>query len=119
MNYFSDKELACQHCGDLKFNSEFREVLNSIRADVGFPMIVSSGYRCSDHPIEKRKKVPGEHSDGEAVDIAVSYWQSMVLLESMVKHGIKRIGVNQKGDIGQRFIHIGFSKTLPQTLWSY
>lgn len=118
-NYFSDEELACQHCGKLEFNEEFRAVLNEIREDVGFPMAISSGYRCPKHPIEARKKIPGEHSDGDAVDVAVSYAHSLLLLESMVKHGIRRIGVNQKGDTSQRFIHIGYSRRLPPALWSY
>ena len=118
MNYFSDKELACQHCGKLVFNENFRKVLNEIRESVGFPMIISSGYRCPDHPIEKAKSLPGEHSDGDAVDVAVSYAQSFYVLRAALEAGIERVGISQKG--GQRFIHLGFSKMLPSpALWSY
>ena len=119
-NYFPDDELKCQHCGKLVFNEDFRAVLNLIREDVGFPMIISSGYRCPDHPIEKAKLIPGEHSDGEGVDVAVSYAQALRVLDSALNHGIERIGVSQQGDGSGRFIHLGYSKTLPTpALWSY
>jgi len=119
-NYFPDDELKCQHCGMLVFNAGFRNLLNSIRADVGFPMIISSGYRCPEHPIEKAKLIPGEHADGEAVDVAVSYAQALKVLRSALAHGIERVGISQQGDGSGRFIHLGYSKTLPTpALWSY
>jgi zinc D-Ala-D-Ala carboxypeptidase len=118
MNYFSEKELACQHCGEYKFDAEFLELLNHIRADCGFPLPVSSGYRCTRHPIEAAKRHPGAHSSGRAVDIAVSGNLAHKLVSVATAHGVPRIGVNQKGDI--RFIHLDWDVTLPgPTIWSY
>ncbi len=117
-NYFPDHELACKHCGKLVFNENFRKILNEIRESVGFPMIISSGYRCPGHPIEKAKLVPGEHSDGDAVDVAVSYAQAFYVLRAALEARIERVGISQQGE--QRFIHLGFSKTLPSpAIWSY
>ena len=30
--------------------------LQSLRTELGFPFIITSGYRCEEHPIEARKK---------------------------------------------------------------
>lgn len=118
MNYFSEKELACQHCGENKFDPEFLELLNHIRVDCGFPLPVTSGYRCPQHPIEAAKKNPGAHSSGRAVDIAVSGNRAYKLLQVALSAGVPRIGVNQKGD--SKFIHLDWDSKLPTpTIWSY
>jgi uncharacterized protein YcbK (DUF882 family) len=120
MTYFSDDELKCKHCGGLVFDEAFRELLDDIRVACGFPLPVSSGYRCPDHPIEIAKDEPGAHSSGKAVDIKISGEKSLKLVEVALKHGVKRIGVNQKGDWRQRFIHLDNELDLPNpTIWSY
>ena len=53
MNYFSEDELKCQHCGKYKFDEGVLKILNAIRREFG-PMPVNSGYRCVDHPIEAK-----------------------------------------------------------------
>lgn len=125
-NYFSKEELACKHClaqgksvdDSYFFDGEFIELLNRIRADCGFALPVSSGYRCARHPIEAAKKRPGAHSSGRAVDIAVSGNLAYKLISVAIAHGVPRIGVNQKGD--SRFIHLDWDVTLPgPTVWSY
>ena len=52
----------------------------------------------------RRKSKPGSHADGYAVDIGVRGEQALQVIRSAMEHGIKRIGVNQKGD--GRFIHL-------------
>jgi len=118
MNYFSKDELKCKHCGEYKFNEDFLGLLNSIRSDCGFPLPVSSGYRCPNHPIEASKKRAGAHTTGMAVDIVVSHERAHKLLQVALEHGIPRIGVNQKGN--ERFIHLDWDMSLPHpTIWSY
>ncbi len=46
---FSDKELACRHCGKLHLAPGFAEKLKELRLDVGLPMIVNSCCRCPKH----------------------------------------------------------------------
>lgn len=119
MNYFSDNELRCQcGCGTLKFDEDFKEKLNAIREDFGHPMIVNSGYRCPNHPIEAAKDRLGAHTTGRAVDIAVSFEMAHKLLRVALDHGIPRIGINQKG--ARRFIHLDWAEEFPSpTIWSY
>lgn len=120
MSYFTTEELSCQHCNKYKFDESFLEVLNNIRKECNFPFIVSSGYRCPNHPIEARKpNGPGSHSTGKAIDIAVKGDKAIKVLEVAIKYGIKRIGVNQKGS--GRFIHLDMADdtfTSP-AIWSY
>ncbi len=118
MNYFSEAELKCQHCGQYEFDAGFLEILNHIRADCGFPLVVTSGYRCLDHPIEKAKIAPGSHTTGKAADLAVSGSQAYKLLQVALACGVTGIGVNQKGS--SRFIHLDMSDIAPRpTVWSY
>jgi hypothetical protein len=120
MNYFSDDELRCKcGCGELEFDEKFRRTLNSIRHDCGFPLPVTSGYRCPEHPIESAKDKPGAHSFG-AVDIAVYGERAYTLVAVAMKHGVERIGINQRGDYGKRFIHLDNVRGLPSpTIWTY
>jgi len=119
MNYFSEQELSCQHCGAYKFDEEFLKVLNNIREECGFPFIVSSGYRCPEHPIEAAKDRAGSHTTGCAIDLSVRGKKALKVLEVAMKHGIKRIGVNQKGK--GRFIHLDMAEDeFPSpAIWSY
>lgn len=118
MNYFSDDELKCSHCGELVFDEEFRRLLNSVRANCGFALPVSSGYRCHHHPIEAAKSKPGTHALGKAVDIAVSGDKAFTLIKVAMDLGIQRIGVQQVGTA--RFIHLDVCSELPSpTVWSY
>lgn len=121
MNYFTIEELRCQHTGNDGIQAEFLAKLNAIRHECGFPFVVSSGYRAPEHPIEAAKSLPGAHSTGRAVDIAVRGDRALQVIEVALKHGMTGIGVNQKGD--SRFIHLddldGDSHFMRPTIWSY
>jgi uncharacterized protein YcbK (DUF882 family) len=102
-------------------DAAFIEKLTSLRADWGQPMIVTSAYRCKDHPIEAKKAKPGTHASGRAVDVALSGRDAYKFLCAALGHGFTGIGVNQKG--GSRFIHLddltsqeGWTRP---TVWSY
>lgn len=120
MTYFSDDELKCKHCGGLVFDEDFRRTLDDIRRDMGRPLLVSSGYRCPDHPIELVKDEPGAHSSGKAVDIRIHGAGAHRLLQVALEHGIKRIGIQQKGPRSERFVHLDDDLDLPNpAIWSY
>lgn len=120
MKYFTEKELACQHCGEEGIDHEFMGVIEELREELGFPFVVTSGYRCAEHPIEKRKNSPGAHQSGRAIDIAVHGERAMKLIDAARAKGFKRIGVAQKGSLSSRFIHLDdcADKASP-ALWSY
>lgn len=120
--YFTQDEMRCQcGCNQDGMNAEFMERLTSLRADWGKPMIVTSAYRCPQHPIESKKAKPGAHASGRAVDIAVQGEDAHKFLSVAFGHGFTGIGVQQKG--GGRFIHLddltkdeGWPRP---TIWSY
>ena len=119
MNYFSEDELRCQcGCGVYFFDDDALSLLNNIRRDCGFPLPVSSGYRCVDHPLEKHKPYIGAHSTGKAVDLAVTHDKAHKVLQVAMAHNVPRVGVNQRGE--GRFIHLDWCEDKPNpTIWSY
>lgn len=116
---FSKEEFDCKHTGNNEMRPEFLETLQQIRIDYGKPMIITSGYRDVTHPLEARKTKGGTHTLGIACDIGVNRKDALDLVECALAFGIKRIGINQKGE--GRFIHldIGDKYGFPESIWSY
>lgn len=116
--YFTETELACSHCGKCEMDPTFMEMMDLLREKMNFPFIVTSAYRCPQHPIEARKKAPGAHSSGRAIDIAVEGVRAYKLLREALAMGFVGIGVQQKGS--GRFIHLDmdFDSDRPM-VWSY
>ena len=113
--YFRLEEFNCTHtnlnCMDLAFIHR----LDELRERVGFPMIVTSGYRDATHPAEARKAEPGTgtHCQGIAADIKVSNsFERMNLVHEALKLGFNGIG------IAKTFIHIDDRQTTP-VMWTY
>ncbi|NQX76019.1 MAG: peptidase M15 [Epibacterium sp.] len=122
VNYFTAEELSCSCCGSYAMKPEFIGKLNAIREECGFPLPVTSGYRCTDHPIEKAKAAAGRpygtHTRGVAADIAVSHDRAHELVRVAMKHGIQRIGLQQTGR--GRFVHLDIDATAPAPrIWTY
>jgi hypothetical protein len=86
--YFSIDELKCQHCGEHNMDESFMVKIEALRQDLDFPFVVTSAYRCKDHIIERKKKAPGAHSTGHALDIAVSGDQAYRLLREALNVGM-------------------------------
>lgn len=114
---FSEAELKCKHTGKCEMVPQFMERLQKLRIAYGKPMEVSSGYRDSSHPVEAKKRSPGEHCFGRAVDIAVQGPDAVRLIGLAYLAGFTRVGVQQKGT--GRFIHLGDSPNFPPGIWSY
>ena len=70
--YFTEDELKCKHTGIYGMDSEFMEILEKVREEVGIPFIITSAYRDPTHPIEAKKSQPGAHASGRAVDILIN-----------------------------------------------
>ena len=119
--YFTELELRCSHCNKEGMNIDFMEKIEALRERMGFPFIVTSGYRCSQHPIEIEKYTVGAHVTGRAIDVSVYGENAYKLLRGALKAGFTGIGVNQKG--GARFIHIDDIEKSPERrrpwVWSY
>jgi len=119
---FSKEEFDCKHTGKNGMRHEFMVKLQELRTRYGKPMVVSSGFRDYEHPIEARKpKRNGAHPTGQAVDIAVDRGNAYQLLKLALELGFTGIGIQQKG--GGRFIHLDTiedNALQPRpTIWSY
>ena len=65
LKYFNESEF-----NDFKMmNKKLLNMLDNLREVYGSPIKITSSYRSPDHPIEAKKKAPGEHAYGNAVDI--------------------------------------------------
>ncbi len=119
--YFTMDEMRCSHCGAYDMNDTFMQRLDQLREDMGFAFPVTSAYRCAEHPIEARKKAPGAHTTGRAVDIGVQGEKAYRLIEGAIELKFKGIGIKQKGQ--GRFIHLDDIPSSPSRprpwIWSY
>lgn len=114
---FKESEFACTcGCGRADMEPELLAKLQALRDAYGKPMIVTSGFRCSNHPNEASKLNPGSHGQGKAADIrTVSGGQ---------KYEVKRLayalGFVGVGD-GDTFTHldIGHDNAARPANWRY
>ena len=114
MKYFRLEEFNCTHTNKNQMDHEFLVKLDELRERVGFPFIITSGYRDATHPAEARKAEPGTgyHCQGLAADIAVSNgFERMNIVHEAIKMGFS-IGV------ARTFVHVDDRKTTP-VMWTY
>ena len=113
---FTEEELACNHCGENKCQDEMVSLLQKLRDDVGFPIKISSGYRCP----AWNKSVGGHpnssHMEGLAIDIACSGGKALKIVEAAIRLGFVGVGISQRGS---KFVHLDLKKTPTKRLWSY
>lgn len=115
---FSEDELACSCCGALNRNPEFETLMDDVqlfREQTGKAVPITSGYRCTHHPIEAKKKNPGQHTVA-AVDLGLVGADAIAALKFFLELGYVGIGVKQKKGSG-RFVHVDCRRT--PALWSY
>ena len=118
--YFSDDELSCSCCGKNDFSSDALRLFNAIRTEHGKPMIVTSAYRCLDHPVEAKKLdrgLPaGTHTRGTAMDIKWTSDEDMLnILRIALNKGCVRVGMADGS-----FMHLDFDTQLTKpAYWQY
>ena len=120
-------ELACK-CGQCdaasgrQVSSVLMNQVQILRNRCGFPFEITSAFRCPNHPTEAKKRQPGTHGLGLAVDIQVSGEQAYHLLREAMQmpEAFSGVGVQQKGDHGRRFIHLDIAVDNNRPwIWSY
>ena len=109
--YFNRGEFECSHTHTCEMDQDFINKLNKLREEFGKPLIINSGYRSPEHPIEAKKSSPGYHSKG-AVDVAVSGEDAIKLLTLALNLGWTGIGINTPS-----FIHL--DRRSQPTIWKY
>jgi uncharacterized protein YcbK (DUF882 family) len=121
--HFKNHELACKHCGENRMNETFLSALEDIRRAYGKPIHLTSAYRCPTHNMRVSSTgMSGPHTSGCAVDISVAGKDAYLIVRLAMIHGMKGIGVKQKGDWNKRFIHIDMCEqdNIPRPrIWSY
>ena len=119
--HFSREEFACSFTNNCAMDSEMVEKLEALREEFGQPMRLSSAYRDPKlHPRERMKpNGPGYHGQGKAVDVLIYGADAIRLLKLAIKHGFNGIGINQKNDFSQRFIHLDTRNPEKSAIWSY
>lgn len=112
--YFTEDEMRCKcGCGQCKMNEHFMDLLDSLRAAIGKPLVVTSGYRCPEH--DKAIGGSGNHTTGFAVDLSVTDSNLRYLVvKTALELGFTRIGV------ARAFIHLDRVFDKPQKVfWIY
>lgn len=122
---FSENELICSASGYENPNvGAFTELMDNVqllRDYLGFPFQVNSAYRSELHPIEAAKIIAGKRAglhNYAAIDIYVPIEYCYDFIAAAIQFGFTGIGVNLKGDLKGRFIHLD-RRTSPSRVWSY
>lgn len=120
---FSEREFQCSHTSECRMHPDFMEALQNVRSSVGFPLVISSGYRSPTHPVERIKSTKGEHTLGLAADVRVFGEQALAVMDAAFAEGFRRFGFAQSGYHQTRFIHLGwgdkFYNSFVKSIWTY
>lgn len=118
---FSRKELECKcGCGGCIEDEVFLYNLQQLRDKFGMPMHISSGFRCPTYNAQvSHTGSIGPHTIA-AVDVLIYGREAYKLLMLAIAGGFDGVGLNQKGNFNQRFIHLDrlFGATRPW-VWTY
>lgn len=120
--HFAFNEFKCKcGCNSNDIDSRFVTKLDNFREKLGFPFIVTSGYRCPEYNNEiSGTGFNGPHTQGQAADILANRHWAFKIVTQASDAGFTGIGIKQHG--ASRFIHLddlgGVKRPIP-TIWSY
>lgn len=121
--HFKVEEFRCKcGCGQNLISSKFVDMLDELREACGFPLPVTSGYRCPTYNAKVSSTGHnGPHTTGRAADLGVSRKQAYEVLSWAMRMGFTGIGIKQTGE--GRFIHLDdlpAAEGQPRpTVWGY
>lgn len=111
-NYFSYEtdpmlKCPCGQCDGGSMDDSFMRRLDALRGHLGFPLVVTSGYRCPDYNARiSSTGYNGPHTTGQAVDLNVYGSNALHLIAEAYDRGFKGIGIKQHGPWKGRFVHL-------------
>ena len=92
------------------------EFICGLEQGLGREIIISSGYRGPEHPIEAAKDTPGVHSTGLAIDVECKNPVDFIkTVGEAYGLGCRRVGVNRN----RHFVHLDLDSNRPSSLWPY
>jgi uncharacterized protein YcbK (DUF882 family) len=114
--HFSERELACHHCGVNGVVQELVDALEALRALLGVPVTVNDAYRCPAHNAAVGGAPHSQHVLGRAADIQVQgktarelYGAALQVLE------VRGLGV----DDHKQYLHLDVRQTVALAEWCY
>ena len=99
---FSPAEIACRGTGAIKINTDAMDKLQTLRNQLGKPLIVRSGYRSPSHNKAVGGAKASKHMDGIAFDIAMSNHNPAAFAEAARAVGFLGFGTYPRSG----FMHI-------------
>lgn len=106
--HFTERELACKHCGLTGCTDELKAALDLLRDIIGQPVYVNDAYRCLDHNAAVSLVAKSQHPAGTAADVHVPG----LTLQQMYD-AAKQVDAFMNGGIGVyqgNFIHVDVRK---------
>ena len=102
--------------GTHKMQSRVMVHIQELRDYMNVPLVLTSAYRCPEHPIEARKVKPGQHSKGLAVDIYVSngFMAAKIIKFALTNLDVTGFSYSKK----MKFVHLDWRKGKVVT-WNY
>jgi hypothetical protein len=121
--HFSPAEMACTSSGELCVDAAFMDRLEALRAALGMPLPINSGYRTPAHNAAVSETGEhGPHTTGHAADIRINGAAAVRLIGLAPSLGFTGIGIAQKGALDARFVHLddlSYPAFPRPTVWSY
>lgn len=118
ISWFTKDEMKCKcECEEEVMNFIFMSKIDWLRKVLGFPLLVSSGYRC-----KRWDDLLGGYRNhlGHAIDILIYGDRAIQLLSLAIKdkNDFTGFGLQQEGFYKKRFIHLDDTSG-PRRLWTY
>ena len=116
LKHFKRSEFTCKcGCGETVISDELLQYLDKAREFAKIPFVISSGYRCKNHP-ESKKNPTSSHIKGLAVDIKCEGSNTRaIMMDALVFADFERFGLHES------FIHVDidvYDKPSP-VIWLY
>lgn len=113
--HFTERELACPHCGKNECTQELVDALEALRAVLGRPVQVDSAYRCAEHNKAIGGKPQSQHLLGRAADVRCMDLDAAAMERAArLVNGIRGIG---RSSPPMRYIHVDVRETPAK--WCY
>lgn len=105
---FMVREFACKcsRCSTVQIDDKLVGYLQQIRDHFGKALIITSGYRCEKHNAEVGGASGSRHVMGQAADFYISGVKPAEVAKFAESIGVKGIGLYEKADCGDDFVHI-------------